>query len=190
MKKDKFGILMLIVVALLIFALATAAQSQEKISEELQLSGGVFTISKTVVAGGGAPLENQSIAVHGTNGQTLSGKTSTNGQFTLYSGFWTPENNAPTAASVTVGGRVTTADGRGIRNAHVTILHSSGESRTTVTGAFGYYRFADVEAGASYIISVSSKRFSFFNAVQILNLTEERDDINFIAITVFPSSHR
>jgi hypothetical protein len=183
MKKDKFGILMIIVIALLLFALASAARAQEaaKTSDETPLSGGAFTISKTVIAAGGAPLQNQTTNLHGTIGQTVAGRVSTNEQFVLYSGFWTPEALAPTAAAVNVGGRVTTADGRGIRNARITILYPSGESRTTVSGAFGYYRFGDVEVGASYLVSVSSKRFSFSNATQILNLTGERDDVNFIA---------
>lgn len=183
MKTDKFGILLVIIIILLLFALATAVRAQEaaKSSDEAQLSSGAFTISKTVIASGGAPLQNQTIGLHGTAGQSVAGKTSTNGQFVLYSGFWTPETLAPTAAEVVVAGRVTTADGRGIRNARITLYFPSGEARIITSGTFGHYRFSNVAVGASYIISVSGKRFSFSNPTQIFTLTEERDDINFVA---------
>lgn len=184
MKTDKFGAFLIIIIFLLLFALAMAARAQEKanVSEESQLSGAVFAISKTVIAGGGAPLQNQTFYLHGTAGQTVSGRISTNGQFSLYSGFWTPETFAPTAAAVTVGGFVTTTGGRGIRNAQIKILFPSGESRTTISGNFGRYRFSGIEVGATYIITVSSKRFSFSNPTQVIILNEDREDINFVAV--------
>ncbi len=53
---------------------------------------------------------------------------------------------APTAANVQIGGRVMTANGRGIRNVLVTLTNANGTSRTVITGNFGYYRFAEIEA--------------------------------------------
>ena len=88
---------------------------------------------------------------------------------------------APTAASVEIGGRITTAEGRGIRNALVTLTEADGTSRTVVSGSFGHYRFADVSAGQTVTIEVSSKRFVFTQPGQILNVTEEQKDINFVA---------
>ena len=84
---------------------------------------------------------------------------------------------APTAASVTIGGRVTTPDGRGLRNALVALTDQGGETRTTLTGAFGYYRFADVGAGETYLVAVTSKRYQF--APLVLNVTEEMKNVNF-----------
>ena len=39
---------------------------------------------------------------------------------------------------------VLTADGRGLRNATVTIIDAEGNRRTATTGSFGNYRFEDV----------------------------------------------
>ena len=86
---------------------------------------------------------------------------------------------APTAAPVELTGRVLTSLGRGIANARVTITDQAGNSRLAATSAFGYFRFADVQAGGTYIISVKSKRYIF--APQIINVTENLTDLNFIA---------
>jgi hypothetical protein len=67
-----------------------------------------------------------------------------------------------TAASVTVSGRVLSSEnGRGLTNATVQIADQSGHIRTATTGRNGFYQFDEVEAGQTYIISVSSKRFGF-----------------------------
>ena len=52
-----------------------------------------------------------------------------------------------TAANVSVGGRVLTANGNGIRNVRVTMTDANGITRSTLSSAFGYYRFAEVLAG-------------------------------------------
>ena len=88
---------------------------------------------------------------------------------------------APTAASVTIGGRVTTAEGRGIRYAHVMMTDAAGETRMTRTGSFGYYRFDDVTAGETYIFSASAKEFSFQNSTQVINVVEELENLDFVA---------
>ena len=62
---------------------------------------------------------------------------------------------------VSVSGRVLTPDGRGLRNAVVSLIDSQGVSRTATTSSFGRYSFSDVRAGESYTITVSSKRYRF-----------------------------
>lgn len=86
---------------------------------------------------------------------------------------------APTAAGVTVTGRVLTATGRGIRNARVTLTDQSGTARTALTNAFGYYRFEGVPAGQTIILTASAKHFYFDNSTQIVSLTEDIDNVNF-----------
>ncbi|MFN2502376.1 MAG: carboxypeptidase regulatory-like domain-containing protein, partial [Pyrinomonadaceae bacterium] len=66
-----------------------------------------------------------------------------------------------TASSIQISGRVQTEDGRGLRNATVTLTDSSGVSRSVVTSTFGRYTFDDVAAGQTYRISVTSKRYRF-----------------------------
>lgn len=89
-----------------------------------------------------------------------------------------------TAAGVIVSGRVSTAAGKGIRNARVTITFPNGETRAALSSAFGYYRFDDIPAGETYVISVSGKRFSFADNTRIRNIAEDALDIDFIADAV------
>ncbi len=86
-----------------------------------------------------------------------------------------------TAATVSVSGRVTTAQGRGIRNVVVTMTDSSGNTRTATTTSFGYYRFEEVEAGETYVFSARGKRFSFGQNSQVHSIMEDTNNINFVA---------
>lgn len=86
---------------------------------------------------------------------------------------------SPTAASVSIGGRVLTPEGSGLRNALVTIRGADGETKTTLTSAFGYYRFAGVQAGQTFVLRVVSKRYQF--AAQTINVGGETNDLNFVA---------
>ena len=84
---------------------------------------------------------------------------------------------APTAAAVSISGRVLTPEGRGLMNARVILTDSNGSSRSAATSAFGYFHLADVEAGTTVVLSVSSKRYSF--APQVVGVTEDLTDICF-----------
>lgn len=86
---------------------------------------------------------------------------------------------APTAASVSISGRVTTPEGRGLRGARVTLTDSQGNTRTAMTTTFGYYRFEDVSAGETVVISVSSKQYLF--APQVVSVMEDLNELNFTA---------
>ncbi|MDQ4121541.1 MAG: CSLREA domain-containing protein [Acidobacteriota bacterium] len=86
-----------------------------------------------------------------------------------------------TAASVSISGRVMSINGRGISNVRVMLTDSAGESRIVVSNAFGYYRFTDVSAGGTYIISATDKRYIFANPTQALLISEETNGINFTA---------
>ena len=88
------------------------------------------------------------------------------------------EVQAPTAADVSVSGRVMTSNGRGIRNARVTLTDQAGITRSVITGAFGYYRFDDVEAGQTVILSVVSKRFQF--EPRVVTVIDNVADLDFI----------
>ena len=86
-----------------------------------------------------------------------------------------------TAANATVGGRVTTATGRQIRGATVTMIDENGIQRFATTSAFGYYRFANVPAGANYIFTVAAKQHAFDKNQQARTITGDTDDVNFTA---------
>ncbi|MDQ4119939.1 MAG: carboxypeptidase regulatory-like domain-containing protein [Acidobacteriota bacterium] len=106
-------------------------------------------------------------------------------------GFGDPsENNSSTAnttvgttsaASVTVSGRVLSANGRGIKGILIRLINEEGEVRTALSSPFGYFRFADVPAGRTYMINVSAKKYSFTQHAQLLNLSGDVDNINFVA---------
>jgi hypothetical protein len=87
--------------------------------------------------------------------------------------------NIVTAASVTIGGRVITPNGRGLGKAQVVLIEADGTVRYAATNSFGYYRFADVPAGQSATLEVRSKRYGF--APQVININQEMTDLNFIA---------
>jgi hypothetical protein len=61
----------------------------------------------------------------------------------------------------------------------LTITDQAGNSRLATTSVFGYFRFHDVQAGETYIISVNSKRYSF--APQVVNVTDNLTGLNFTA---------
>ena len=56
---------------------------------------------------------------------------------------------------------------------------ASGEARRARTNSFGYYRFDNVPAGQDYVISVSSKRYSF--QPKTVFLYEDLVELNFVA---------
>jgi len=142
----------------------------------------VAAFSTTPTSGAGVLLKLKSTSV-GSNG-SISPLTwqrfmfnendpqnaTTNGQVGITS---------PTAISVTVSGQVVTANDRGVMYARVTMTNTNGEMRTVLTNPFGYYRFADVPVGETYIFSISHKRYSF--SPQVLTVTEKSNSLNFIA---------
>ncbi|MCY7345801.1 MAG: carboxypeptidase-like regulatory domain-containing protein [Pyrinomonadaceae bacterium] len=168
---------------LTIFAGATCAADAQI------AAGGNYSIEKSVTANGGASGAGASgsgiYTVEGTIGQNAAGTTQQNSPFKFQPGFWTAQAFAPTAASVNLGGRVMTATGRGIRNARVTLTMPDGTMRTTISGTFGYYRFADIPAGETYILTATAKRFVFSVPTQVVSLNEDRDDVDFIGEAVF-----
>jgi len=83
-----------------------------------------------------------------------------------------------TAAFVEISGRVITPEGRGLRNALVLIVDENGTTQTAVTTARGYYRFAEVPSGPSYVINVRSRRYRF--DAQIVQAFDDLTDIDFV----------
>jgi hypothetical protein len=86
----------------------------------------------------------------------------------------------PTAAGVSVSGRVVDANGQGLRNASVVITDSEGNRRNVTTSSFGYYQFDDVSAGGTYVISVSAKKYRFGS--RIIQVSDSLADVNFTGV--------
>ena len=87
----------------------------------------------------------------------------------------------PTAAPVTVAGRVSTADGLGISRAIVTLTDNAGNVRSLLTGSFGYYQFDEVPAGETYTLTVNSKRYFFADNPRVVNVQESLANVDFVA---------
>lgn len=86
---------------------------------------------------------------------------------------------APTAANVSISGRVSAADGNSIRNAIVMLTDAHGTTRTARSTAFGYFRFDEIESGQTVTISIISKRFQF--SPQVLTINEDITELNLTA---------
>lgn len=101
------------------------------------------------------------------------------------SSFWewgAAELMAPTPATASLSGRVTTAAGNGIRNA-IVIVSGGGLPGPVVfqTGTFGYYEFRDLRAGETYSVTAGAKRFRFTNPTRIVTLQDNITDFDFVA---------
>lgn len=83
-----------------------------------------------------------------------------------------------TAAGVEVSGRVITPDGRGLRNAIVSMTDGNGVTRTATTSTFGFYRFEDVEVGGNYVMSVASRRYRF--NPRVVQVLDNLSDVDFM----------
>lgn len=88
-------------------------------------------------------------------------------------------NLAPSAASVSVSGRVIDANGRGVAKATVTLTDSNGAVRTAVTNPFGYYRIDGIVAGTTCVVGARHKRYDFTS--QTISADQDFADLNFTA---------
>lgn len=94
-----------------------------------------------------------------------------------YGGGLKPWRNDPVA---TVSGRVTSPDGRGLRNAAVSITDSQNVIRIVTTSSFGFYAFDSVLTGAAYTIRVSSRRYRFSSMV--IQVNDNLSNVDFVGL--------
>ncbi|MGI8786532.1 MAG: lamin tail domain-containing protein [Pyrinomonadaceae bacterium] len=154
-------------------------------------SGGIVTFSGGTLAGATsaqvtvtvtAPATTQTITSNGTDvtvdpnntiGETNDANNNAADSMTII--------NAPTAASASIGGRVTQPNGRGIFRARITMIDSQGNTSMAYTNQMGFYRFEDVPSGATYILSVSHRRYQFANPSSVQFVNEDNSEINFVS---------
>jgi hypothetical protein len=82
-------------------------------------------------------------------------------------------------AIVSVAGRVTTANRRGISRALIRMTDGKGIVRAAYTNSFGYYSFASVEAGQTLILDVRAKSYNFTQPTQVVSLDGNLSTVNF-----------
>ncbi len=97
-------------------------------------------------------------------------------------GGWGLQFLVPTAAGVSVSGRVTTAESRGIRGAIVTVTGNSLATPINVmTGVNGRYIVEGLTAGETYVITIRSRRFVFSSPSRIVTLNDNVTGADFVA---------
>ena len=144
-------------------------------------TGGTFDLSHSVIAsGGGSASTGGAYNVSGTAGQDVAGVASSGATFDLHGGFWF-QNLAPTAAAVSITGRVTTSDGSGIRGVRLTLTSPDGARRTAIASTFGYYAFDGVEVGRTYVLEIAAKKYTFTNPTRVFSLQDHITGMDFTA---------
>ncbi|MBL8183048.1 MAG: hypothetical protein JNL64_15725 [Blastocatellia bacterium] len=120
-----------------------------------------------------------------TGGPCVNTGTNTLGPIvgiTSYSQWTGGELLAPSSANASIGGRVVTASGQGIRNAAIVVTGNSlPQPIIAKTGSFGYYTIAGLNVGETYVVTVVSKRFDFSQPSRLISLSDNVTDIDFIA---------
>jgi hypothetical protein len=144
-------------------------------------SGGSYVITQSVVSNGGGTSDGGPYSVTGTAAQALAGSNSSSAEYGIRGGFW-QSFLTPTAALVSVSGQVLQANGLGISQALVTLSSVGSAPRAVRTNSFGYFRFEDVEAGQTCIVSVLSSRYQFTNQTQSVFVVDEVTDLTFTAL--------
>jgi hypothetical protein len=68
---------------------------------------------------------------------------------------------APSAADVTLSGRVLDQRGRAISRATVSVMDGNGNTRSGTANTFGYYSIKDLPSGEFYVVSASARGYTF-----------------------------
>ena len=102
-------------------------------------------------------------------------------EVTSLSPFVVAQALAPTAANVSLSGRVLDSSGQGIARATLSLTDISGNTRIALSSPFGYYRFEDVQSGQVYVLSIEHKRYVFDPNTHVLNVVDEITDLDFLA---------
>ena len=91
-------------------------------------------------------------------------------------------NFAPTAANVTISGKVANAKGRGISNVRISLTDANRTVRNAVSNTFGFYKFEEITVGATYTLFAQSRRYQIENPTRVVAINEERSDIDFVVL--------
>lgn len=147
----------------------TSGAAGDTVGSSVSISGDKIAV--------GAPLSDASASTPFAPGENNELAPTATNQGSVF--FFVNAPAAPTAASVSISGRVLISKGRGLQNAVVYLTCADGSTFKARTSAFGSYRFDDVAAGETVLISVNSKRYRF--AARVVNVTEDLIDLNFFA---------
>lgn len=140
------------------------------------VAGRTTNVSVTLPAAANNQPQLQ-VRVITTNAANLAG-SSTPDEWIGVNNYVITSSVGPSAAGVTVGGRVVSSSGRAVRGATVTMYDKTGFAQSAITNGFGYYAFSDVEIGTTYNFIVVSKQYSF--TPRTVTVVDELADLNFV----------
>ena len=179
-RTDKLSRL-LFLCALLMAISASAAFSQS--------SGGTFTITSQVVAGGGCGPNGSGgcisstggvLGVNGTAGEPSAVEMLTQSPYQVRGGFWYATlGSTPTAADGSINGRI--VDSNGVPIAGVAIRMSGSQLRIAITDANGDYGFDNVETNGFYTITPVRVNYVFSPANRSFSLLGVHTEASFTA---------
>ena len=85
----------------------------------------------------------------------------------------------PTAANVSVAGKVITVKGSPLRGALIKLVANDGSERSAFSNSFGYFKIDEVAVGQTYIALVTKPKMSFEPASIAINVLDDIDDLHF-----------
>lgn len=133
------------------------------------------TLYKLWYRNGGTPVQIPSIVNTGTN-QVFSAQGTS-----IVTGDWGIGAELD-PGPVSISGRVTTASGNGISNATLRLTGGGLAAPVTVnTGSLGFYTFSNLQAGETYTVTVSAKRYRFSITNQQVTPMTDVGNVDFAA---------
>ncbi|HTH52064.1 MAG TPA: carboxypeptidase-like regulatory domain-containing protein [Pyrinomonadaceae bacterium] len=90
---------------------------------------------------------------------------------------WTLLPQITTAAGASISGKVLDSSGFGVRNARVVLTDPLGNKRSAITNAFGYYEFADIQSGSTFVASVTVRGYVYQQ--RLIQVFDTLSDLNF-----------
>src|SRR5262252_2127568 len=117
----------------------------------MQQQGGPYSMTRSVIAGGGRSSTNNNTALTGTVGQGVLGMSSAN-NFSLNAGFWQSEP----AGTETISGSINycvAPSPVGVPNVMLNL--TGGTSNSTTSDATGNYQFSSLAPSGSYTVTPS-----------------------------------
>ena len=89
---------------------------------------------------------------------------------------------APIPGSANVTGRIVDNSGKGLFRVAVILTDGGGSARVATTNPFGYFRFVDVPAGQTYIMTAVRKEYIFPGTPQAVTVNDDIDDLEVTGI--------
>ena len=93
----------------------------------------------------------------------------------------------PTAAGISISGRVVTPTGNPIKDIDLTLTDENGNVQRTTSSISGEYVFEDLPAGTIYTITASGKKHIFNQPTQFFNGTQDYTGIDFVGYPISPT---